>query len=96
MSNPQTGFNSGENFTPSSTLELRNAVNDAVVFSGAPTFWNSGATHSQSGDKGWWFDFSSITQTGEYYIYDVANNERSSKFSINNNVYNDLLALCRL
>jgi len=91
ISNPQTGFNSGQSFSLSSILELRNASNNAVVFSGTPTAWNNGATHDQSGDKGWWFDFSSVTQTGEYYIYDVANDERSSKFSINNNAYNDLL-----
>ncbi len=91
ISNPQIGFNSGQTFTPSNTLELRNASTNAVVFSGIPTVWNSGATHSQSGDKGWWFDFSSVTQTGDYYIYDVANNERSSKFTINNNIYNDIL-----
>jgi len=91
ISNPQTGFNASQSYTPSNSLELRNAVTDAVVFSGAPTTWNNGTTHSQSGDKGWWFDFSSVIQTGEYYIFDVANNERSSKFNINNNVYNEVL-----
>jgi hypothetical protein len=91
ISNPQTGFNASQSFTPSNTLEVRNASTNAVVFSGSPILWNSGATHSQSGDKGWWFDFSSVTQNGDFYIYDIANNESSAIFSINDNVYNDLL-----
>ncbi len=93
ISNPQTGFNSSQSYTPSNTLELRNIATDAVVFSGTPTIWNNGATHSQSGDKGWWFDFSSITQAGDYYVYDVANNEKSAKFTISNTVYDQLLTI---
>jgi len=91
ISNPQTGFNASQSFTPSNTLEVRNASTNAVVFSGSPTLWNGGTTHDQSGDKGWWFDFSSVTQNGNFYIYDVANNETSATFTINDNVYNDLL-----
>lgn len=91
ISNPQIGFNSSQNFTPSSSLEVRNATTNAVVFTGNPILWNDGATHGQSGDKGWWFDFSAVTQTGEYYIYDVTNDERSAIFTINTNVYNEVL-----
>ncbi|MCF6279989.1 MAG: glycoside hydrolase family 9 protein [Flavobacteriaceae bacterium] len=91
ISNPQTGFNAGQSFTPSNTLEVRNTSTNAVVFSGNPTVWNSGTTHTQSGDKGWWFDFSNLTQNGDFYIYDATNNETSAIFTINDNVYNDLL-----
>ncbi|MET2985465.1 glycoside hydrolase family 9 protein [Aureibaculum conchae] len=91
ISNPQTGFNSGQNFTPSSSLEIRNATTNAIVFTGSPVSWNDGVTHNQSGDKGWWFDFSSVTQTGDFYVYDVVNDERSAIFSINNTVYNEVL-----
>lgn len=91
ISNPQTGFNSSQNFTPSSNLEVRNATTNTVVFTGNPAIWNNGVTHNQSGDKGWWFDFSSVMQTGDYYIYDVTKDERSATFTINNNVYNEVL-----
>jgi len=91
ISNPQSGFNSNQNFTPSASLQVRNTTSNVVVFTGSPTIWNNGVTHNQSGDKGWWFDFSAVTQIGNYYIYDVANNESSAVFSINNNVYNEVL-----
>ena len=61
ISNPQTGYNAPDPYTPGATLEIRRASDNAVVFSGNPVAWNGGATHVQSGDKTWWFDFSSIT-----------------------------------
>ena len=64
MSDPQTGFNAALSFTPGPTYEVRNWTTNAVVFSGTPVAWNGGATHSQSGDKVWWFDFSSVTTPG--------------------------------
>ena len=91
ISNPEVGFNASQSFTPSATLQVRNAANNSVVFTGSPTIWNGGSTHDQSGDQGWWFDFSAVTQTGNYYVYDVANDERSATFTINNTVYNDVL-----
>ena len=91
LSDPQIGYNSANSYTPSATLELRDANTDAVVFSAAPTIWNSGATHAQSGDKGWWFDFSVHTNEGTFYVYDPTNDERSGDFEINNNVYSDIM-----
>ncbi|MFK7775774.1 MAG: glycoside hydrolase family 9 protein [Saprospiraceae bacterium] len=91
ISNPQVGFNAGQNFTPSATLQLIDASNDVVVFSGASSIWNNGATHTQSGDQGWWFDFSSVTTLGEYFIYDPIQEVRSPTFKINDNVYGDVL-----
>lgn len=70
ISNPQIGFNGGQNFTAGATYQVRNWQTGAVVFSGSPQVWSSGATHDQSGDKGWWFDFSTLTTSGSYYIYD--------------------------
>ena len=91
LSNPKVGYNRNLNFTPSTTIEVRNAINDNVVYSGAPIKWNNGAIHDQSGDKGWWFDFSSIIVPGEYYILDVANEERSGNFVISDDVYSTIL-----
>ncbi len=91
ISDPQTGFNASDNYTPSATLELRNASNDAVVFSGAPSIWDNGNTHSQSGDKGWWFDFSTYVTPGTYYVYDPGNDESSAAFEIGTDVYTSVL-----
>ena len=91
---PQTGYNAAESFSPGTgggQYQVRNWTSDAIVYSGTLVAWNSGATHTQSGDRGWWFDFSSVTTTGSYYIYDVANNIGSYRFEINNNVYAEVL-----
>lgn len=91
ISNPQVGYNSAASFSPSMSFEVRDASSNAVVFSGSPAVWNGGATHSQSGDQGWWFDFSSVTTPGEYYIIDVVNNEQSGNFVISDTVYHQVL-----
>ncbi len=91
ISNPVTGYNSSASYTPGSTLELVNEVTGAVAFSGAPMVWDNGATHVQSGDKGWWFDFSSVTTPGDYFIRDATNNTKSYTFKIDEFVYIELL-----
>ena len=91
ISNPQQGFNSDESFTPGQTYEIRKASDNTAIYSGSPEAWNEGNTHQQSGDKGWWFDFSSVTTPGTYYIYDTEKNVRSYKFEIAEDVYLDVL-----
>jgi len=93
ISNPQIGFNGGQSFTAGNTYQVRNWQSGSVVFTGSPQLWSSGATHDQSGDKGWWFDFSAVTAPGSYYVYDVSNNVRSYQFSIDENVYNQVLTV---
>jgi endoglucanase len=87
ISNPITGYNSTNPFTPGSNYEVRRASDDATVFTGTITAWNGGATHAQSGDKVWWFDFSSFTTPGSYYVYDVTNDVGSYEFDIDDCVY---------
>ena len=87
ISDPQVGFNANESFSPSDQLELRNAANDQIEFTGNITPYDNGDTEASSGDRGWWFDFSIINQPGNYYIYDVAADERSAEFAIAENVY---------
>ena len=89
LSNPINGINSNGSYTPSATILLKNAANNTTVFSGAPQIWDGGNTHSQSGDKAWWFDFTSYTTPGTYYISD--GNVRSEHFVINDNVYNEVI-----
>ena len=91
ISNPQTGFNAGQTYTPGGTLQVRTWPGNAVVFSGAPVAWNNGATHAQSGDRAWWFDFSAVKLWGQYYVYDPTNDARSARFRIGQDVYEDVL-----
>ncbi|MBC5991462.1 glycoside hydrolase family 9 protein [Pontibacter cellulosilyticus] len=91
ISSPVTGYNAGDSYTPSSTLEVRRSSDNVTVFSGEPVAWNSGVEHTQSGDMVWWLDFSALIAPGAYYIYDPVSAERSYTFVIENCVYNDLL-----
>ena len=91
ISNPEIGYNSNENYEAGTTFELRDAITDAMVYSNAPEIWNNGAIHEFSGDKGWWFDFSSFNQVGEFYILDPSTNHRSGTFAINENPYVNVL-----
>jgi len=91
ISDPIVGYNSGDSYNPGSTLEVRDFITDAVEYSGSPDIWDGGNTHNQSGDKGWWFDFSSVTATGTYYIYDPSNSVSSAPFEINGNPYGNVV-----
>ncbi|MEO6316391.1 MAG: glycoside hydrolase family 9 protein [Chitinophagaceae bacterium] len=91
---PQTGYNAAESFSPGvgpNQYQVRNWTSDAVVFTGTLVSWKAGATQAQSGDKGWWFDFSTVVTPGSYYVFDLANNVASYRFEINANVYNNVL-----
>ncbi len=88
---PQTGYNAPSPYTPGGTMEVRRVSDNVVVLSGPPVPWNNGNTHIQSGDKGWWYDFSALTTPGDYYINDPFTNRRSYSFRINDDVYNDAL-----
>lgn len=94
IADPQAGYNAAESFSPGmgvNQYQVRRWTDDAIVFSGTITAWNSGATHTQSGDRGWWFDFSAVNTPGSYYVFDVANNVGSYRFEIGNNVYAEAL-----
>jgi hypothetical protein len=88
---PQQGFDSGTAFTPGATYGLVDAHSGAKVLEAAPAAWNGGSTDSSSGDKAWWFDFSSVTAPGDYFVLDEAKNVRSDVFRIANDVYHDVL-----
>jgi len=88
---PVTGYDAAESFTPSANLTLVNLDNDEVVLTAAVTAWNSGAIDSSSGDKAWWFDFSSVTTPGTYAVFDSAKNARSPGFKIAADVYKPVL-----
>ncbi|MCU0338334.1 MAG: glycoside hydrolase family 9 protein [Spirosomaceae bacterium] len=94
ITDPQAGFNAAESFNPSTgtnQYQIRRWADDAVVWTGTIVVWNSGSTHAQSGDKGWYFDFSALTTVGSYYVFDVGNAVGSYRFDIGANVYDEIL-----
>lgn len=89
--NPISGFDEEESFEPGDDYALVNALSNETVFSGGISQWKDGNTDNSSGDQVWWFNFSSYTTPGTYYILDVSKNVRSYTFEINENVYNEVL-----
>jgi endoglucanase len=88
---PQQGFNAKDSYTPGTTLEVRRWADDKVVFSGAPSAWSGGKTQASSGDRGWWFDFSTVKAPGSYYLYDPQQKLGSHRFEIDRDVYRGAL-----
>jgi endoglucanase len=88
---PQTGYDAGESFSPGSSYALVDKNSGLNVTTSAPMTWNAGATDPSSGDKAWWFDFSSVTAPGTYYVLDIDNNKRSYEFTIAEDVYHEVL-----
>jgi len=91
ISDPQIGYNNDFSYTPGSVLEVRSSGNDMLVFSGAPIIWKDGEIHDHSGDRGWWFDFSSLEEEGSYYVYNPSTDHRSHEFEIRSNPYSEVL-----
>jgi len=91
---PQTGVGSPSSFTPGASFQVLNASTSAVVFTGTPTSWNGGATQSESGDLGWWADFSALTTPGTYVVSVPGGSNPgavSYPFSIGDPVYQGVL-----
>ena len=89
--NPHTGFDANAPFVAGKNYEVRRTDNGEVVYSGHPVEWNDGKTEPSSGDSGWWFDFSTVSKPGKYFIVDVQKNHRSPTFNIVNDVYKNIL-----
>src|SRR5512133_1734859 len=82
FADPVSGQNSAVAYTPGTSFQVRRASDNATVFTGTITSWKSGTTHTQSGDKVWYGDFSSYTTPGTYYVYDPTNNLQSYNFRL--------------
>lgn len=90
------GYNAGFGIDLDATqeVELRDAGTDEVVFSALASIWNNGITDGHSGDKGWWFDFTSYETEGSYYVraYKSGGGSVDSyEFDIDEYVYNDVM-----
>lgn len=91
IADPELGFNSNLNYGTPGTIQVKRSDNNEVVITLSADQWNAGNTHSDSGDKGWWVDFSSLSEPGRYYIFDTNTAQRSPSFNISNSVYNEAL-----
>jgi hypothetical protein len=91
LSDPLVGYDAALSFTPGAVYEVRRWADDASVLTGAPVAWRGGATHAQSGDRVWHFDFSALQEPGAYYVWDVQNGAGSHPFEIRDDVYNPVL-----
>jgi endoglucanase len=91
IKNPVVGFDAVKSFIPGATYILVNANTGDHVFTAGLTAWNAGQTDASSGDKVWYFDFSSIKQNGRYFILDLDKNLRSFEFEISPVVYKEVL-----
>ncbi len=89
---PQKGFDTGPAFTPGPMYALVDAHSSKKLLEAAPVAWNGGAVDASSGDKAWWFDFSSVTTPGDYFVLDETQAVRSDVLTISDAVYRDVLA----
>lgn len=71
--------------------ELRNAETDEVIDVITPIKWLDGATHSQSGERALWVDFSYVQDPGTYVLVREDGETRSAEFEIAKDVYKDVL-----
>ena len=90
IKNPKVGFDASSTYNPGNTFAIVNS-NGNSVYESSVISWKSGITDQSSGDQIWHFDFSNITEEGDYYILDLTNNTRSYTFRISNNVYENVL-----
>ena len=88
---PKVGYNADDEFFPGKTYQVRRASDHEVVYSAPLTAFNDGKVQPSSGDRGYWFDFSSVTETGSFYLYDPNNRVRSHVFDIDAHVYRNVL-----
>ena len=92
LRSPERGYDASLSYTPGTTMEVVDSATSKVVFSGAPAAFQEGTIDTASGDKIWWFDFSSLTTPGTYYVRDKSDNlKQSFYFHIQDDVYNDIL-----
>jgi len=91
LRNPVTGYDSNESYSPGTTYQIKNLSDSTVVSTITPAIWKNGDTHDQSGDKIWWLDFTSFNTPGDYFITESGKDTGSYAFSINENVYDDIL-----
>ena len=88
---PVKGFDSDRGFTPGKTYAVVDTRSGKTVFTGKPQAWQRGRVDEASGDRVWWFDFSSVTAPGSYVVRDVERGVDSDVFEVSDTVYRPVL-----
>ena len=88
---PEIGYDAGQSFAPGSRYAVIDAASGEAVYEGRPEIWKQGQIDELSGDKVWWFDFSTVTTPGSYLIRDVERGVDSYPFDIADDVYRPVL-----
>jgi endoglucanase len=91
LRNPQKGFDSSGTVTVGAMYAVVDSASGTKVFEAAPAAWAGGIIDTPSGDKAAWFDFSSVTTPGKYYVLNESDNTRSDVFTIADDVYRTVL-----
>jgi len=92
FANPIQGQNNYRSpYNPGSFFRVKRASDNVRVYSNViqTTPWSS-STHTLSGDRVWWGDFSLLTSAGDYYIED-ANGKRGYTFHIGEDSFTEVL-----
>jgi hypothetical protein len=90
------GYNAGSGIEldPGAAVEVVRQSDEQVAFSGPARAWNGGSLDEVSGDLGYWFDFTGLTDTGTYVIRLTkadGSPAESYPFRIADDVYADVL-----
>ncbi|MFY0612046.1 MAG: glycoside hydrolase family 9 protein [Hyphomicrobiaceae bacterium] len=91
LADPQIGYNASDEFSPARIYQVRRSSDDVVIFSARIVPYKKKKVQRSSGDRGYWFDFTSVREVGSFYLYDKKNKVRSHVFDIRNDVYRDVL-----
>ena len=88
---PQIGYDAHDGYEVADFYDVRQASDGRIVYTGIAAPWKNGAVETSSGDRGWWFDFSSVAAPGEYFVLDPKRKVRSATFKIGAQVYREVL-----
>lgn len=87
---PVVGRNADAEYEPSTELQLVR-LPSTFVGSFEPMLWNDGEVQENSGDRGWWVDFSRVTELGDYVLADTERKVTTGVFRIADDVYEPVL-----
>jgi hypothetical protein len=90
---PVVGFDAKPGLpSPHRRILVVSIDSNQAVWEGQLVPWRDGATDELSGDKVFWFDFSTLNKPGRYYILDPKRGDKSHPFTISKAPYEPVLA----
>jgi endoglucanase len=88
---PIEGWNADQELKVASRYEVRAWDTGGLVAAGPAKAWNGGAIQKSAGDRGYWYDFTSLGTEGSYCVVDTERGVRSYRFDVSRSVYRDVL-----